>query len=309
MDNSFTSLLEKSKSVLILLPTTPYFDQVAAGLSLYLALQGEKETQISSPSDMTVEFNRLVGVNKISKELGSNNLVIRFTDYKANDIERVSYDIENGQFKLSVIPKKNIKPPNQNQVNISYTGISADTVILIGGANESHFPSISAKELENAQLIHIGTKDVNLGSKKYVSLSRPAASVSEIVYSLIKESNLKIDADTATNLLMGIEEGSNKFADNQVSADTFLYISELMKHGGKRIPASSGQSAANYPEGSIPGNTPANQTNAQSQNQPPSIQQPQATQPIQDQNQTTQTPEAPKEWLQQPKVYKGTSIS
>ena len=99
MDNSFKSLLEEAKSILILLPLRPFFDQVAGGLGLYLALRESKEAAISSPSEMVVEFNRLVGVNKVTNELGNKNLVIKFSDYQATGIERVSYDIENGEFR------------------------------------------------------------------------------------------------------------------------------------------------------------------------------------------------------------------
>ncbi|MEK7111768.1 MAG: hypothetical protein AAB875_00410, partial [Patescibacteria group bacterium] len=92
-ENPLGSLIESSRSILILLPTKPYFDQVAAGLALYLALRETKETIIASPSPMLVEFNRLVGVNKVTLELGNKNLSIRFSNYRANDIEKVSYDI------------------------------------------------------------------------------------------------------------------------------------------------------------------------------------------------------------------------
>lgn len=299
MENSFKTVVDQSKSVLILLPTKPYFDQVAAGLSLYLVMRDQKQVQISSPSEMTVEFNRLVGVNKISKELGNKNLVIKFTDYKANDIERVSYDIEDGQFRLSVIPKQGIEPPDKSQVELLYSGVSADTVILIGGANESHFPAISAKELSGAKLVHIGTRDISLDSKNsYISFSRPASSVSEIVYSLIKESGLKADEDIATNLLAGIEEGSNNFTDLQVKAETFLFVSELMQKGGRRLPVSKSQQETSYPEGSIPGDITVGQTGVSDR-----IQSDQGVQ-----QKEGSADEAPKEWLQ-PKVYKGTSIS
>src|SRR5690554_7864489 len=105
MENSFKSVVDQSRSILVLLPSKPFFDQVAAGLALYLALRDQKQVQIATDSEMIVEFNRLIGVNKITQDIGSKNLIIRFVDYPANDIERVSYDIEDGQFKLSVIPK------------------------------------------------------------------------------------------------------------------------------------------------------------------------------------------------------------
>src|SRR3989304_7803894 len=150
MENSFASLIDSAKSVLVLMPSKPYFDQVAAALSFYLAIKDKKEAAIVCPSPMIVEFNRLVGVNKISTEAGNKNLVMRFAGYKASDIEKVSYDVENGEFRLTVVPKTGFVSPKKEQIELSYSGISADTIILVGGANESHFPALSAKDLGQA---------------------------------------------------------------------------------------------------------------------------------------------------------------
>jgi hypothetical protein len=314
MENSFKSVVDKSKSILILLPTKPFFDQVAAGLSLYLSLRGEKNVQIASPSPMIVEFNRLIGINKISQELGNKNLIIRFRDYKANDIERVSYDIENGEFKLSVIPKQKSTPPDKNQIELSYSGISADTVILVGGANESHFPALSEKELSGAELVHIGLRDLSMsGGRKYISFSRPASSASELVYTLIKESGMNLDQDIASNLVMGIEVGSDGFMGEGVAASTFTVIAELMKLGGKRLSQIPQPQPQTYPPGAIPGQTP--QAGAQQQPQVQAQGTTPTTQAPQDQGQQTvdgknggQDQKAPQDWLE-PKIFKGTSTS
>lgn len=346
MDNSFKNVVDQSKSILILLPTKPFFDQVAAGLGLYLALRDQKEVQIYSPSPMTVEFNRLVGVNKITQELGNKNLIIRFADYKATNIERVSYDIENGQFRLTVIPKQRISPPTKEQVELSYSGVSADTVIMIGGANENHFPALTSKDLVGANIIHIGTRDISLSSNKsFISFAQPASSVSEIVAGLIKESGINLDEDIATNLLMGMEEASNNFADPSVTSETFATVSDLMKAGGRRISQQAPATPTSYPSGAIPGQflRPQQITNMASGQAPsmqPSVQpdqsgmrvgppaQPQQfrqdqqvhkqqsvqpqTQSSSEQQQDFETEEVenpPKDWLTPPKIYKGTSIS
>ncbi len=156
MNDSFSSVIDSAKSVLILLPSKPYFDQVAAGLGLYLALKGKKDTSIAASTPMIVEFNRLVGVNKITEEIGNKNLTIKVTDYQATDIERVSYDIENGEFKLTIIPKPGVSSPKKEQLVANYSGVSADIVILMGGANESHFPQLASKDLLGAKLVHVG---------------------------------------------------------------------------------------------------------------------------------------------------------
>jgi len=279
MDNSFSSILDSANSILILLPTKPFFDQVAAGLSLYLSLRGKKDVSISCPSPMTVEFNRLVAVNKISQELGNKNLVIKFVEYPAENIERVSADIENSEFKLTIIPKPGFSSPKKEQADLSYSGVTADTVILIGGANESHFPAISSEDFAGAKILHIGNRTLATPSKSGIlSFARAGSSCSEVVGSLIKESELPLDIDMATNLLMGVEEGSNKFSSSEVNADTFQLVSELMRAGGRREQKPS-PSRDNFPPGSIPGEKPEEEKK-----------------------------QAPKDWLE-PKIYKGTTVS
>lgn len=297
MENSLKSIIDQSSSILILLPARPYFDQVAAGLGLYLALRDKKEVSISSPSPVTVEFNRLVGVNKVTQELGDKNLVIKFSGYKASDIERVSYDIEDGEFRLTVIPKSGLSTPKKDQAQLSYSGVSADTIVMVGGVNESHFPALSSNTLAGAKLVHIGTRALTLpGGRNVISLSRPTSSISELVASLIKESGMGLDADVATNLLMGIEEGTNKFSGSDVNAETFQVVSELMRSGGQRGVGHAQRRVA-YPPGAIPGQTPRPTSQTQPKQQPVSGQAPQE-----------KTQRAPKDWLE-PKIYKGTSIS
>ena len=278
MENSFASIVGSAKSVLVLLPSKPYFDQVAAALSFYLAIKDKKEAAIVCPSLMIVEFNRLVGVNKISTEVGNKNLVMRFAGYKASDIEKVSYDVENGEFRLTVVPKTGFTSPKKEQIELSYSGISADTVVLIGGASVVHFPALS-QELSGAKIVHIGTRGLS-GEGAVLSFARPASSVSELVAQLLQEAGLAIDADIATDLLMGIEEGSRDYKGQDVTAETFETTATLLRAGGRRV-VSAGPDKSTFPAGAIPGEI---------------FQEPEKKE------------EPPKDWLE-PKVYKGTSIS
>ena len=107
---------------------------------------------------MMVGFNRIIGVNKITSELGNKNLTIKFKGYDAGNIEKVSYDINNGEFKLTVVPKAGFTSPDKEQMDLSFSGISADLVILVGGANDSHFPILESDELASAKVVHIGNR-------------------------------------------------------------------------------------------------------------------------------------------------------
>lgn len=287
MDNSLGSIIDSASSVLILLPTRPGLDHVASGLSFQLSLKGRKEAQVTCSSPMLVEFNRLVGVEKISSDLGNKNLVIRFLDYRASDIERVSWDIENGQFKLTVIPQPGFTAPRREQAQFGYSGVSADTIILIGGQTEADFPELKREELTGAKIVHIGTMAFS-SSFSVMSFARPASTISEIIALLIKENAFLLDPDIATNLVLGIEEGSGHFTKSDVTADTFSIFAELLRAGGRRIakekPAVPAVvSPAGFPFRPQPAGGQAFQE-VESKEQPP------------------------QDWLN-PKVYKGTSVS
>jgi len=277
MDTTFSSLISSANSILILLSDKPIFDQVAAALSLYLSLRDKKNVSISSHKSMTVEFNRLVGVNKIAQELGNKNLTILFKDYPAENIERVSADVEGSQFKLTVIPKTGLTSPQKEQVELSSSGVASDLVILVGGNNDTDFSSLNTEDLSGAKVVHVGIKELLASpNKEIMSFTLPVSSLSELAAILIKESNFNLDGDSATNLIAGIEEASNNFTKEGVTADTFEVFAHLLRSGGQRVQKDGLKKE--YPIGSIP-------TAPQPAPQP-----------------------APKDWFE-PKIYKGTSVS
>jgi len=298
MTNSFSSLIESAKSLLVLLPVNPTLDEVAAGLSLYLDFSGKKKCFVSCPTPMTVEFNRLIGVNKVKKDFGDKNLVLRFVGYKADNIEKVSYDVENDEFQLTVVPKVGLPSPAKEQVSLSYVGASAELVILIGGNRKELFPDLLTPDLKNAKLAHIGR--IDLGFANLVSFARPATSVSEIVASLIEESGFEgITADVATNLLAGIEDESKNFTRSGVTADTFGIVAALMRKGGRREMGEK-IDRNTFPQGSIPGEMPMKE--ASFTDEPPL---PIEETPIE----AVEMESIPQEWLENPPIYKGTSTS
>jgi len=313
MEKSFKSVIDQSRSILILLPTNPSFDQVGGGLSLFLALEGKKDIAISCPTQMKVEFNRLVGVDKIGDEIGNKNLVLKFGDYPSENIERVSYDIENQQFKLTVIPKPQMEPPKKAQVEVSFSGVSADTTILIGGASAQDFPALLTNELTATRIIHIGISDIQTPEgRNIISLARPASSISEIMADYIKEIEGGYHPDIASNLLSGIHEGSNNFNRKEVSANTFKLAGELMAAGGKytRKEEFKPHPGFSLPMGMIPG--------MQGVPFPPqALKDATKLDDTSPEEETSETPAGesvnpPKSWLK-PKIYsggnKGTSVS
>lgn len=310
MENSFKNIVDSANSILILLPKGPYFDQVAAGLSLYLALEKKKNVAISCPSEMVVEFNRLVGVQRISPELGGKNLVLKFKDYNASDIERVTYDIENKEFRLSVIPKPQANPPEKEQIEVTYSGAAADTVILVGGANESHFPALSSIELATAKLVHIGIMALSTdNSRKIISFARSSSSVSELTAGYIKQVEEKIAPDVASNLLAGMHDGSKNFSTTYVTADTFNLASELMQAGGRYVHRDS--NAREYSPRDFGQKSEPKVEKVEPKKENIEVKKEEEKTPL---HQTEEAQEgveeesAPKSWLE-PKIFKGSSAN
>lgn len=306
MDTNFSQLLDSATSVLVLLPSKPTFDQVAAGLSLYLSLNEtsvstgtKKEVAIMCPSPMMVGFNRLIGINKVVSEVGNKNLTIKFVGYDAGKIEKVSYDIEQGEFRLTVVPKPGEVSPEKDMLNLSYNGMSCDLVILVGGANDSHFPLLESQDLAGAKVLHIGTR-VLTSAHEVMSFAKTGATSSELVATLIKENNLSLDNDIATNLVMGIEEGSTGFTSSDVIPETFETFAFLLRSGGQRI-LKNKLSPAHFPPGAIP-SAPF------SQRQPKMEQPIVIRQDIEGTQEEEQDINPPEDWLQ-PKVFKGATVS
>lgn len=254
---------------------------------------------------MTVGFNRLIGVNKISQEPGNKNLTIKFVNYEATNIDKVGYDIDGGEFKLTVTPKSGFVSPQKEQIVFDYSGASADLIILIGGANDSHFPLLSAPDLANAKVAHIGTRPLDV-KRDVMSFAKAAATTSELVAGLIKGNGLAIDPDVATDLIMGIEDGSSNFGGPDVTPETFEIFAYLLRSGGQRVPRVK-LSPANFPPGAIPSKpfsvpqnqapvTPVTQIETQPENK--------------NEEAGMENPDInpPSDWLQ-PKIFKGTSTS
>lgn len=250
MDKSLASVIDSAAAVLVLLPEKPNFDSVAAGLSLYLSIMDRKSTTIACPSPMMVGFNRIIGINRITQELGNKNLTIKFANYEASNIEKVSYDIINGEFNLTVVPKPGLISPTKEQMNVSFSGVSADLVILVGGSSDSDFPVLNSSELASSKLAHIGNRPFN-SSKEVMSFARPGTTISEVIAVVIKENGFGMDPDISSNLAMGIEEGTANFAAGDVTPDTFEIFAFLLRNGGHRSPRVK-LSPIGFPPGSIP---------------------------------------------------------
>lgn len=292
--------LNEAKKALVLLGRKPNFDQIAAGLGLYLALNKiGKISTIASPEPVTVEFGNLIGVDKITQSLGGKNFIISL-DYTEGAIEKVSYNIEGNKFNLVIEPKENAPPLDPSKVSYSCNGGSFDLIFVIGVSNLEDLGKLYAGNsalFSQKPIVSIDTnrENKNFGRANFVLPT--ASSVSEIVSLLLRSLGTKLDIDIATNLLAGIYNASNNLT-SKVTADTFEAVAYCLRSGGRvpkrRVPLSS--------EVKIP--TPATQA-FQSSSLPikPTLQPLKKLQKPAQQKTPSPQEEAPSDWLK-PKIYR-----
>lgn len=278
----FKELVEQKRSFLILLAQNPDMDAVASGLSLYLALEGQaKEVSVACPTPMRVEFNRLVGVNKIKEHAGDRNLNISFENYDAAGIEKVSYDIDNGRFNLKVVPKQGYQAPEASQVKLEYGGGAFEVVIVVKAEKRQDLGNFAEGEaLASAQLVLVSNLPMQGFQNPIEAIDPQAASCSEVVFQILENWGWQLSQDLAGNLLMGLFAGTNNFQSPSITADTFSVASRLMQSGARLAPQVAHQPQQIRPTYPAPSQGVAPQT--------------QSSQP-------------PEDWLQ-PKVYKGSKL-
>src|SRR5687767_7995773 len=100
--NKAKELLQSANSVIILLPSQPDTDSLVAGLSLYQSLKSAGKTSVIGSSNLATNQPQIEGQNEIKTNIGNQKLVVSF-DYKEENVENVSYDIDEQNKKFNLI--------------------------------------------------------------------------------------------------------------------------------------------------------------------------------------------------------------
>lgn len=288
--NDLGQRIESAQKILVLLPKNPQFDQVAAALSLMLSFEAAgKSVSAVCPSPMTVEFNHLVGVNKITDQAQGSDLVVSF-NYSAQDIERVSYNDDGNRPNVVIQPKVGAPPLNEKQALFSYAGQSAGLIITIGIRDKNQL-SLSGVEAGSNFVVNLDTHPSNSQFGNLNIVDHQSASVSEVVLGIINGLGLRLEADIAQNLIDGIWAGSKGLSDPRSGADTYEAVAICLRSGARK------------PEKSFPGKPVFSLAPKKPAEQPQ--EKPQTTT---EEKTKTGTDKPPADWFE-PKIFKGTSIS
>lgn len=289
--------LASSVKTLIILPANPGFDAVASALALRLALtENSKNVLVFCPRPMTVEFNHLVGVDQVSQKLQGTDMIITL-NYPVDQIERVSYNDDNGTPNVVIQPKNGAPQLSENMSNFHFAGVGADLIFAVGVSDLSAVGDPA--NFQNATIVDINLENQGLNQGTIQVIDPIASSLSEITLGLISGLSLPVGLDTAQNLLDGLWQATNSLTGITVGADTYEAVSVCLRSGAQK------------PAGQ-PTNTPTRQSNrdnlvkpkTQTFTPPQKISTDPDVVPPMNPNSARTTP--PTDWLQ-PKIYRGTS--
>src|SRR3989338_7156248 len=155
------ALLESARLVSVLLPQNPSYDSVASGLALKLSLESlGKSVAAACPDSMTVEFNRLVGVDTITTSITNRDLLITFAD-QTEHVDKVSYNLEGGQLQLVVTSKPGSPHLDHTRLRFVSGSGKSDLHILVGVDQLLHLgsishPAIACRELHSPPILRPG---------------------------------------------------------------------------------------------------------------------------------------------------------
>ncbi len=243
MDNltlrQITEAIEKNKTIGIVTAKNPSVDDMAAALSLYLSLKNAgKDVTIATPENPLVEVSSLVGIDKVQTSLNSaaGDLVVSFP-YEEGEIDKVSYTLDNGY--LNIVVKAGEKGLSFKDEEVQFTRGAKGVPTLLFTVGVQRLSDVAklfdVADLKDTMVINIDNEADNQGFGDIVMVYPMLSSLSEQITNLLLAVNLKIDPDTAQNLMYGISDGTNNFQNPKTSALAFEMAGILMRNGAIRV--------------------------------------------------------------------------
>lgn len=305
MDNTYSKiseLLSKSTSIGIVTPKDPDLDRMAAALSLYLSLsQDGKNVSIASPNEPLVEVSNLVGIDKVKTSINGTigDLVVSFP-YKEGEIDKVSYTLEGDALNIVVKAGELGLSFNENDVKFTRPKMAPQLLFIIGASRLSDLGNLfDPAELKDTTVVNIDNSAENQGFGDIVMVSTRLSSVCEQVANMIFNLGLRIDQDSAQNLMWGIIQATNSFQNPNTSSLAFEMAGQLMKLGAVRQPHEEIRTAF------VPGTKPIQYPTVKNlEEQVNQLKKSSIEQTASSEKQSTL--EAPDDWLA-PKIYKGST--
>lgn len=239
------SRLQSTSRMLIVLPQNLNNDNLAAGLSLYLALKSAgKSVDIVSTGTPLVSHSNLFGLGEVknhTSKAGAGNFVISLDGVVDNTgsmqqvpaLEKLDWYPEGTKLNLvfHVVPGQRFEPTN---ITSRHEQSGYDLTWVIGCQNLNELGEIftsNSQYFAQSQVVNIDNNQGN-GNYGFANIvDAQASSLSEIIAQILPSLTLNMDSDIASNIIAGVYSATNNLTQ-KINPDTFMVISQAVQVGG-----------------------------------------------------------------------------
>jgi len=239
------NLIPAAKSILIVLPAGANIDTLSASLALFLTLESTgKQVAIVCDDTITVGQSMLFGVDHIQKNIpstGGGNLTVTLEGVAASDntipaLEKLDWYAENSNLNLvfHILPGQTFQPA---KIVPHYQGSGFNLIFVVGAVNLNALGNVySANQqvFSGTHIVDIDIQSANTSFGQTNVLDTNAASVSEVMSSLITDLGFVLNSDSASNLLAGIFDATGNLTNDKASAETFVAVANCLRVGGRK---------------------------------------------------------------------------
>jgi hypothetical protein len=266
------SKLASSKRVLIALSKDLSVDSLASALAMALSLQkAGKTVSVVSEGKALISHSHLYGVGDVRNAVptsGEGNFVVKLEGVvdpsgqmnTVPSLEKLDWYPEGSALNLvfHVVPGQRFEPTN---VSYAHETSGFDLIITVDADSLDDLGQIylrNAALFSKSTILNIDNDSVNSQFGNINIVDSQASSISEMTLTVLKNLNLEMDSDIASNLLAGIYDATANLTQ-RVSPDTFVAVAAAMQSGGK------------LPEGGVANSMQSDQSSVES-SQPSAIQ-------------------------------------
>lgn len=243
---SIKDKLNQIKSVMVALPSSTNRDKLAAGLTFYLGFkQLGKKVSIVTDEIIKVEQANLFGIGEVKNRVdfgGGGNLTLTLEGVVIPSgpdagtvpaLDKLDWYPEGSNLNLvfHVKPGQQFKPSG---INPKYQDEAIDLAIIIGSETWESLGEIYKQNqnlFSTIQSINIDNSSNNTSYASINILDNNAATISEMVVSILAGLGVRLDNDMGTNILNGIYTQTQNLTVN-VSPDTFYAVGTAVAAGG-----------------------------------------------------------------------------
>ncbi len=250
------NILPTAKNILIALPANANIDQLASGLALFLTLQGAgKQVSVACDDTIKVGQSHLFGVDHVQKNVPSTeggNLTLTLEGVAASDntipaLEKLDWYAENSNLNLvfHIIPGQTFQPA---KIVPRFQGSGFNLIFVVGAVNLNALGNVYSQNQQafsGTHVINIDTQSANTSFGQTNVLDVQASCVSEVMINVLTDLGFALNADSASNLMVGIFDSTQNLTDNKTTAETYMAVANCLRVGGKK-PSATQASTPSY---------------------------------------------------------------